>query len=248
MKLLRTTWLVATLLILGWGLHVALFVVPADAAQGDLSRIFYYHFPAWIGTSVFFALNLLCSIAYLVLRNRNHTRAMQADALALASAEMGVIFCTVGLVTGSLWGRAAWGIWWTWDERLTSTLILWLIYLAYLLLRSFSEGASKRTLAAVMAIFGYLDVPLVYMSTRWWRTQHPGPVFFGGPNAGMDPTMTPAVWWNMAGWLMWGVFVASLRYRTALRDQRAEDAAAQALLSQPTHLPSHSSMPAGDRA
>ena len=230
MRALRWLWLLTTLAVLANGLRVALFVVPPDAAQGDLQRIFYYHFAAWIGTSLFFALNLLGSITYLALRNRRPARALQADSLAAASAEIGVVFCTVGLVTGSLWGRAAWGIWWTWDERLTSTLILWLIYLAYLLLRSFAEGPTKRTLAAVMAIFGYLDVPLVYMSTRWWRTQHPGPVFFGGPNSGMDHTMMPAVWWNLAGWLMWGLFVAALRYGALLRREREQAAATEALL------------------
>ena len=233
MKIVRSIWLLLTLLVLANGLRVAFFVVPADAAQGDLSRIFYYHLPAWIGTSVFFALNLAASVAYLVLRNRNSGLAVKADALALAAAEMGVVFCTVGLVTGSLWGRAAWGIWWTWDERLTSTLILWLIYLAYLLLRSFAEGASMRTLAAVMAIFGYLDVPLVYMSTRWWRTQHPGPVFLGGPGSGVDASMLPALRWNIAGWLMWGLFVAALRYSSVLRQERASDAATEALLGPP---------------
>ncbi len=232
-RTIRWVWLAATLAVLANGLRVALFVVPADAAQGDLQRIFYYHFPAWIGTSIFFALNLLASIAYLILRYRKPAAALCADALAVAAAEMGVVFCTVGLVTGSLWGRAAWGIWWTWDERLTSTLILWLIYLAYLLLRSFAGGASMRTLAAVMAIFGYLDVPLVYMSTRWWRTQHPGPVFAGGPNSGLDPSMMPAIWWNLAGWVMWGVFVAGLRYASLLRQQRAEAATIKALLGEP---------------
>ncbi len=233
-KYLRPLWLLVTLLVLANGWRVAFFVVPADAAQGDLSRIFYYHLPAWIGTSVFFALNLLASVSYLVLRNRSGALALKADAVAAASAEMGVVFCTVGLVTGSLWGRAAWGIWWTWDERLTSTLILWLIYLAYLLLRGFAEGASMRTLAAVMAIFGYLDVPLVYMSTRWWRTQHPGPVFFGGAGSGVDGSMLPALRWNITGWLMWGLFVAALRYRSVLRQERAAEAATQALLASPS--------------
>ncbi len=247
MKLLRAVWLSVTLLVLGNGLRVALFVVPADAAQGDLSRIFYYHFPAWIGTSIFFALNLIGSIAYLALRSSKPSLALKADALALASAEIGIVFCTIGLVTGSLWGRAAWGIWWTWDERLTSTLILWLIYLSYLLLRSFSERASMRTLSAVMAIFGYLDVPLVYMSTRWWRTQHPGPVFAGGPGTGMDSSMMPAIWWNMAGWLLWGFFIASLRYSRVLQAQRAESAATEALLTRP-RATAAMHLPHGDRA
>jgi heme exporter protein C len=123
-----------------------------------------------------------------------------------------------------------WGIWWTWDARLTSTLVLWLIYVAYLLLRRFAAGPQMRTLAAVMAVFGFLDTPLVYMSTRWWRTQHPAPVFGGGPGSGLDPSMFPAVWWNLAGWTMWGIFVASLRYVSEYRAQKAEqDEALKAL-------------------
>ncbi|HEY0786861.1 MAG TPA: cytochrome c biogenesis protein CcsA [Acidobacteriaceae bacterium] len=239
MKHLRWLWLAATLAVLANGFRVAIFVVPSDAEQGELSRILYYHVPSWAGMGLFFALNLAASVFYLAVRNRTrlwgrdaHALALRADSIALASAEMGVVFCTVGLVTGSLWGRAAWGIWWTWDARLTSTLILWLIYLAYLLLRRFAEGPSMRTLSAVLAIFGYLDVPLVYMSTRWWRTQHPAPVFAGGPNSGLDPSMMPAVWWNLAGWLMWGLFVAGLRYASVYREQQAQERAGLRALAQ----------------
>lgn len=222
MKLLRWLWVVVTLGLLAEGFRVAMFVVPADQAQGDISRILYYHVPSWAGMAVFFGVNLIASIAYLVYRNRDPQRAMKADALAISTAEMGVVFCSVGLITGSLWARPVWGIWWTWDERLTSTLVLYLIYVAYLLLRRFAAGPQMQTLAAVMAIFGYADVPIVYMSTRWWRTQHPAPVFFGGPNAGLDPSMLPAVWWNLAGWLAWGIMVATFRYGVALRDQMKE--------------------------
>ena len=115
------------------------------------------------------------------------------DAWALAGAEVGVVFCTVVLVTGPLWGRRAWGMWWTWDARLTTTLVLWLIYVSYLLLRRFAAGPQMQTLAAVLGIFGALDVPIVYMSNRWWRTQHPAPVFGGGQDSGMDPTMVGAL-------------------------------------------------------
>ena len=222
MKLWRVLWLLVTLGVLAEGFRVALFVVPTDAAQGDVQRIFYYHIPSWAGMGLFFALNLACSLLYLAVRNRNQTLALKADALAVTSAEVGVVFCLIGLVTGSLWGRAVWGIWWTWDARLTSTLVLWLIYVSYLLLRRFGAGPQMRTLAAVMAIFAYLDVPLVYMSTRWWRTQHPAPVFGGAPGSGIDPSMMPAVWWNMAAWVMWGIFVASLRYVSEYRAQKAE--------------------------
>ena len=119
---------------------------------------------------------------------------------------MGVVFCTVVLITGPLWGRRAWGIWWTWDARLTTTLVLWLIYVSYLLLRRFAAGPQVQTLAAVLGIFGALDVPIVYMSNRWWRTQHPAPVFGGGPDSGIkDPAMLAAFGWNVLAWLAWGL-------------------------------------------
>lgn len=227
MKLFRWLWFVATMGVLAEGLYVALYVVPPDALQGNVFRIFFYHFASWCGMGLFLLINLFCSLAYLAWRNSRPALAIKADSLALASAEIGVVYCTIGLVTGSLWGRAVWGIWWTWDPRLTSTFVLWLIYLAYLLLRRLAAGPPMRTLAAVMAIFGYVDVPIVYMSTRWWRTQHPQPVFFGGPNSGIAPVMMPAVWWNMIGWIMWGILIASLRYRSAHREQLAEERAAQ---------------------
>ena len=227
MKLFRWLWFVAPLGVLAQGFYVAMFVVPPDASQGDVKRIFYYHFASWCGMGLFFLINLCCSITYLAVRNTKPALAMKADSLALSAAEIGVVYCTIGLVTGSLWGRAVWGIWWTWDPRLTSTFVLWLIYIAYMLLRRLAAGPPMRTLAAVMAIFGYVDVPIVYMSTRWWRTQHPQPVFFGGPHSGIAPSMMPAVWWNIAGWLMWGILIASLRYANALRDQLAEEKAAQ---------------------
>ena len=220
---------VATLAVLANGFHVAMYVVPADQAQGDLSRILYYHVPTWCGMGLFFTINVICSIVYLSIRNRNPLRALKTDALALASAEMGVVYCLVGMVTGSIWGKAAWGIWWTWDARLTTTLVLWLIYVAYLLVRRFIAGQEMRVMAAVIAIFGFADIPIVYMSTRWWRTQHPSPVFFGGPNTGLDPSMMPALWWNMAGWLAWGIMVVAIRYSAERRHQVTEQQAAAAL-------------------
>ena len=124
------------------------------------------------------------SIGYLASRRNRPQWAQIADAWALAGAEVGVVFCTVVLITGPIWGRRAWGIWWTWDARLTTTLVLWLIYISYLLLRRFAAGPQMQTLAAVLGIFGALDVPIVYMSNRWWRTQHPAPVFGGAQGSG----------------------------------------------------------------
>ncbi len=111
-----------------------------------------------------------------------------------------------------LWGRAAWGIWWAWDERLTTYLLLWLLYVSYMLVRRFSSTGQTQTLAAVISVFAAIDVPVVYMSIRWWRTQHPSPVFFGGADSGIDPSMKPAFFVNWLGWAMWGVFLLCLRY------------------------------------
>jgi heme exporter protein C len=225
MKLLRWLFAAVTIAMLANAFRVAMFVVPPDKEQGDIFRIFFYHFPSAMMTFLFFFVSFIASIVYLASHRSNPSRALKADALALSSAEMGVVFCTVVLITGPLWARPVWGIWWTWDERLTSTLVLYLIYVAYLLLRRFAAGPQMRTLAAVMAIFGYVDVPIVYMSTRWWRTQHPAPVFGGGPDSGIDPSMMPAVWWNLAAWLAWGILIVSWRYASEYRLQSAEQQA-----------------------
>ena len=230
----RLLWIAfpITLLVLAEGFRQAIYIVPTEATMGDVQRIFYYHLPsAWLAF-LFFLLNLGASVAYLAYRKQHLFKAEAADAFALATAQMGVVFCTIVLISGPLWARPVWGIWWTWDERLTSTLMLWLIYVSYLLLRRFSTGTQVRTLAAVLAIFGFLDVPIVYMSTRWWRTQHPAPVIGGGPGSGLDPSMWPAVWWNLAGWLMWGILLVALRYRLERKHQREEhDSALRALES-----------------
>lgn len=226
MKALRWFWILLTIGLLAQAFRVAMFVVPPDANQGEVQRIFYYHVSSAMVSFLFFFVSFVASIAYLAFRRTSPSRALAADALALASAEVGVVFCTVVLITGPLWARPVWGIWWTWDARLTTTLVLWLIYVSYLLLRRFAAGPQMQTLAAVLAIFGYLDVPIVYMSTRWWRTQHPAPVMGGGQGSGLDPSMWPGVWWNLAAWLAWGIIIAGFRYSAERRRQRVEQHAA----------------------
>jgi heme exporter protein C len=232
MHLLRTArwiWPIITLALLGYGLHVAL-TVPPDADQGNVGRILYYHVPTWVAMSFCFLTNLICSIIYLATKAGSPGIALRVDALAVSSAEMGVVFCFLGMATGSLWARPVWGIWWTWDARLTATLVLWLIYLSYLVLRKVVVGDGMRALASVVAIFAYCDVPIVYMATRWWRTQHPAPVFFGGPGANVAPNLLPAVQWNILAWLAWAILVVSMRYAAERRRQTTEqEMAAQSL-------------------
>jgi heme exporter protein C len=219
-----------TVALMIWGFYQAIYVAPNDAMQGEIFRIIYYHVPSASVAFLFFAISLLGSIGYLVFRYSRAEWAQVADAWALAGAEVGVVFCTVVLTTGPIWGRRAWGIWWTWDARLTTTLVLWLIYVSYLLLRRFAAGPQVQTLAAVLGIFGALDVPIVYMSNRWWRTQHPAPVFGGSEGSGMDPTMVGALMWNMLAWTMWGIFVLILRYNVERKHQQyASEEAEEAL-------------------
>jgi heme exporter protein C len=224
----RTLWigLPIALAILVVGFYQAMYVAPTEATMGNIQRIFYYHLPSNIMGLLFPYVNLVASIVFLATRRSNPLRAQAADALALASAEITLVFVSIGLATGMLWAKPVWGIWWTWDARLTSVLVLWLIYASYLLLRRFTAGEQTQTLAAVLSIFAAVDVPIVYMSIRWWRTQHPSPVFFGGPGTGLDPHMWPAVWWNLAGWFAWGVMLVTLRYQLERKRQRVEQESA----------------------
>ena len=230
-------WLCLTLVALSIGFEKAM-TAPTEATMGNLYRVFFYHFPHAILSFVFPYLNCAACFAYLYWRHRHADRALIADAFALASAEMTVLYSTIGLATGMLWGRAAWGIWWTWDARLTSFLLLWLLYVSYLMLRGFTGGGAtlpgsghSGVLSAVLGVFAAIDIPICYMSIRWWRTQHPSPVFGGGADSGIDPTMYQAVLWNLAAWAMWGALLLGWRYALERRRQRAAAARALAFLS-----------------
>jgi heme exporter protein C len=223
-------WLGMTLIAITYATRLALFVSPTDAAQGNIGRNIYYHVPIAMLSLIFPYINLVASIAYLYWRSRDPLKALTSDAWAISSAEVTVVYASICLLTGSIWGRVAWGIWWTWDARLTSMLLLWLLYVSYLMLRKFSSTGQSQTLAAVLSVFAAIDVPIVYMSITWWRTQHPAPVFFGGPDSGLDPSMRPAFYSNLLGWAMWGTFLLCFRYALERRRQAAEqDAALQAI-------------------
>lgn len=230
-------WFAISIAVLVIGFREAIFLVPTDAAQGDVGRIFYYHVPIAMLSLLFPYVNFAASLAYLYWRSRDPLKALTADAFALASAEVTVVYTSLCLLTGMLWGRAAWGIWWAWDERLTSVLLLWLLYVSYLMLRSLSSTGQTYTLAAVLSVFAAVDVPIVYMSIRWWRTQHPAPVFGGGPNSGMDPSMLPAFFWNLAGWGIWGIFIMLFRFALERRRQLAEQDAALQVIEASLEIP-----------
>jgi heme exporter protein C len=223
-------WLLATLGVIAYATRLGLILAPVDALQGNIFRIIYYHVPTSMLSLLFPYVNLVASLFYLYWRQRDPLKALTADAVAISSAEVTVVYATICLWTGMLWGRVAWGIWWTWDARLTSMLLLWLLYVSYLMLRKLSSTGQTNTLAAVLSVFAGIDVPIVYMSIRWWRTQHPAPVFGGGADSGLDPSMRPAFWMNVLGWAMWGIFLLVFRYILERRRQESEqDAALQAI-------------------
>jgi heme exporter protein C len=164
--------------------YAALFIAPDEATMHAIQRVFYMHVALWSAMYTALTVAFVANIAWLA------TRQIRWDWLGVSAVEVGVISCTGGLATGVLWGKPAWGIWWTWDARLTTAFLLWLLYISYLLLRGLLEDPQRRaTLSAVFGIFAFLDAPLVYVSNRLWRTQHPAPVIFGGDNSGLDPVM-----------------------------------------------------------
>ncbi len=165
----------------------AIFVyVPTEKQEGVVQRIMYYHIPsAWLSFFAFFIV-FSSSILYLWKRER------EWDIYAHSSAEIGVVFCSLVLITGPIWAKPIWGTWWVWDARLTSTLVLWLIYVAYIMLRLQSDAGSMRArYSAVIGIAGFLNIPIIHFSVLWWRTFHPKPKMITpeGFGAGMDNSM-----------------------------------------------------------
>jgi heme exporter protein C len=188
--------LVVFLLLAAAG-YAAFYVAPTERTMGLIQRIFYLHAPSGMTALVAFFLCFLGNLGYVFSRKDRW------DWLGVSAAEVGLAFCTVVLVTGPIWAHPVWGIWWAWDPRLTLTAVLWLLYVSYLLLRTLVEEPQRRALvSAVFGIFAFIDVPLVYMSIRWWRTQHPQPVVFGGQSSGLDPKM------RMVMFLFWGALLA----------------------------------------
>lgn len=176
LALLTTALAIATL----WG---AFFYAAREKVMGDVQRIFYFHAPAGLVCFLAFFVTFVASIAYLSTRRR------WWDVVALASTEIGLLLTTIVLITGPLWARPIWGTYWTWEARLTTTLILWLIYMGYLLVRRYTDNPDQQArFAAVLGIVGFLDVPIVYWSVSWWRGHHPLVLKVSG-GGGLEPSM-----------------------------------------------------------
>lgn len=166
-------------------IYAIFLYAPKERTMGDVQRIFYFHISSWWISGLALAVTFVAAISYLVTRKRRF------DDVALASTEIGVLFMTVGITTGPIWAKPVWGIYWTWDPRLTSALVCWLMYVAILMLRRYVPEESKRAnLASVAAIVAFINVPFVFMTIRLFRTQHPQPVIGGGEGSGLAPAMT----------------------------------------------------------
>jgi heme exporter protein C len=182
---------------------------PYESTMGLVQKIFYFHVPAWI---VMFTSAFVCGIASAVMV---FTGNKKADRIAVAAAELAVLFGVIGLISGPLWGRKAWGVWWQWDARLTSALVLELIFVAYLLLRKYGGPGSEK-LSAVVALFGMANVPFVYWSVNLWRTVHPKTTVV----MTLAPSMRMPFLWCALAFL--GLYVLMLAARVRLENRRAE--------------------------
>lgn len=210
---------VSTVLMLV-ALYMVFISVPTDAETGIVQRIFYFHVPlAWIAFLAFFIV-FGCSIMYLWKRDKKW------DVLASSSAEVGLVFTTLFLLTGSIWAKPIWGVWWTWDSRLTSSLILWLIYIAYFIVRSYiSEEQRRARFAAIVGIIGFIDVPVIALAITLWRTQHPGPVIFEG---GLAPEMVWTLLVSIAAFT--ALYFLFFSYRVLIKQDEGELNRLKALL------------------
>lgn len=200
------------------GLYSALRWAPPDANQGDVQRIMYIHIPSILTAYLSFFIVFLGSCLYLWKREKRD------DILAKSAAEIGVLFTALTIVEGSIWGKPTWGVWWTWDARLTLTAILLLIFVGYLMLRSLVEDEERAAVSgAIVGIIGFLDIPLIHMSVYWWRTLHQPPSILRpdkAPWENIHPAMLIALAINFVAFLLLYFYLLSLRIRVGETEER----------------------------
>ena len=199
----------AAALLLAYNLYQMFLVLPDEAMQGAIYRILFFHAPSAMVGMVGYFVALVFSIMYLSFKN------LRYDSLAASIVEVSLVFSVVNIVTGSIWARIIWGIWWTWDYRLTSALVCVLIFFAYLMLRrAIDEPTQRARLSAALCIFGCIDVVIVWKSIEWFRNQHPGPVLDIRTGGGhMDPAMQHVFYLNFYAILMMAIALVLIRTR-----------------------------------
>jgi heme exporter protein C len=189
-----------------------IFNASVEMQMGIVQKIFYVHVPSAYAMYLGFVTCALASAAFLIQRSP------RAEAISVAGAEVGLMFCVVVLTTGPLWARKAWGVYWTWDPRLTTTLLAGLVFSSFVVLRSLGGGLPERKFAAALAIFGLLDLPVIHYSVQRWRGQHPTVITAKG--GGLAPDMYPALWWSFVAFT--GLVAVLLWARTRLEHMRGQ--------------------------
>ncbi len=193
----------------------AVLVAPREAVEGEVQRLFYIHVPAVLAAYLAFSVTFVASILLLWTRN------MRYDPVSRAAAGVGVLFIALNLATGAIWGKPIWGVYWTWDARLTSTLVLLLIFVGYLLARGLSSRTDEQAAryAAVFAIIGFLDIPLIHFAVEWWRTLHPQPIVL---RSALPGEMLAVLFVGIAAISLLAVWLIVLRAETETMAARAE--------------------------
>jgi heme exporter protein C len=196
----------AAAVLLIYNLYTIFLALPDEAAQGAIYRIIFFHVPAAFTFMLAAFLAMVASAVFLVKKDFRY------DALAASVTEVGLVFGAINLITGMIWARIIWGIWWTWDPRLTFMLISWLMYGGYLMLRqAIDEPTQRARNSAVLSILTFPGVVITYKAIDWWRTQHPGPVLrIRGAN-GMDPAMETALWLNVLAIILFAAVLLAVR-------------------------------------
>lgn len=187
--LVRDGLLVASAVLMAVTLYLVFFYVPTDANLGVSQRIFYFHVPVAVLSLISILVVAVASAIHLI------TKGSKSDAVAYASAEVGIVFCSIAIATGAIWGKPVWGVWWTWDPKLTLTLVLWFIYASYLMLRAYGpKGSQGARYGAVLALIGAVDSPIIYYAAELWRSTHPNLVVGPAAESGaLDPQMKVAI-------------------------------------------------------
>jgi heme exporter protein C len=210
---------VATLAAVAASMALMLLYAPTEAVQGEVQRIFYVHVPSAWAAYMAIGLSALGSLGVLA-RPRHWER---WDRLAASCIELGVVFTSIVLITGPIWGRRVWGVWWVWDARLTSTLILWVIYVGYLLFRAQTPAGQRRArLSAVIAMVGALDIPVIHFSVIWWRTLHPLPTVLRPQGPTLPGSMLLTLMVSMAAFTLLFAWLLRTRLRLEVAKTRLD--------------------------
>lgn len=195
--------------LLVWNLYTIFVALPDEASQGAIYRIIFFHVPAAFAFFAAATASLVASVLFLTRKNFDY------DSFAASATEVGLAFGAVNLLTGMIWARVIWGVWWAWDARLTSMLISWLMYGGYLMLRQAIEEPTQRARSsAVLNILTFPGVVITWKAIEWWRTQHPGPVLsIRGAKDAIDPAMQATLYWNVLAILLVAAVLTIIRMR-----------------------------------